>query len=241
MVFGSDPTRKTTTEASARGENNIGRAAKNNMKKVIEIDTEDEALDTTTSLLQKEWLTASELYLIRLILEAKAGNYEPLRGYLSIPKEHRDDLHGLFVSLQRKAVLLQHVKLPAKGKPLNIDDIHFNKAFVKRLHRDSFDLGKELFEAYPVFGTVGGVTTQLNTVSKKFNSLEEAFAEYGRVIGNSPEKHAEVLEVTNWGKENDLIHCSLASYIVDRRWEALEALRNGTAEANVNFQAVKLL
>lgn len=199
-----------------------------------------ETLTEQTNILLSEYLTPTELYIIRIILAAQEdGDYSYLKTYLQIPEEHREDLHGIFVSLQRKAVLLQHVRIPKKGEKFQISDIQFNKGLVKRLHKASFDMGRELFEVYPQFCSINGTMVQINTVSKKFNSLEDAFAAYGKAIRNNPEEHNKIIELVKWAKENNIINCSLASFIIDRRWTALESLKDG--DAGVNYDAIKLI
>jgi hypothetical protein len=49
------------------------------------------------------------------------------------------------------------------------------------------------------------------------------------------------LELVNWGKENNLINYTLASFLIDRKWEELQAMKDGNNGSNINYNAVKLL
>ena len=49
------------------------------------------------------------------------------------------------------------------------------------------------------------------------------------------------MELLDWAKNNtQFIQFSLASFVIDRRWNELKALKNGEI-ANVNFNAVKMI
>jgi hypothetical protein len=102
-------------------------------------------------------------------------------------------------------------------------------------------MGKELFDTYPMFGNINGNTTPLRGISKKFDSPEDFYRYYGKSINWNAEKHEHILELLNWAKENtSYIQFSLASFVIDKRYEELEALRNGDI-ANVNFNAVTMV
>ncbi len=77
--------------------------------------------------------------------------------------------------------------------------------------------------------------------AQKFDSPEDFYRAYGKAINWNPETHAKILELVEWAKNNtQFIQFSLASFVIDRRWNELEALRNGDI-ANINFNAVKML
>ncbi len=79
----------------------------------------------------------------------------------------------------------------------------------------------------------------LRGVTKKFNSLEDCYRAYGKAINWNPEKHKEILELIDWAKNyTNFIQFSLASFVVDRHWETLEALRDGKI-SNINFDTIK--
>lgn len=101
-------------------------------------------------------------------------------------------------------------------------------------------MGKELFEAYPQFGSINGSVIPLRGVSKKFDSLEQAYFKYGKSINFNPEKHKYIIELVEWAKDNNILNCSLASFIVNNGWCDLEALKNGDI-ANINYDAIKMI
>ena len=132
-------------------------------------------------------------------------------------------------------------RITKEGERLVVEEIAFNKNFLKNFHRESFDMGIELFNEYPQFGNINGNIIPLRGVSKKFNTLEDMYRYYGKVINWNPETHAEIIDVLKWAKENtQFIQFSLASFVIDRRWDDLKALRDGKL-VNVNFDAVKML
>lgn len=199
-----------------------------------------ETLEHQIGLCTQEQISMEELTIINLILDAQeAGNVALLGQYLMLPESIRGDLRTHLVSLQNRGFILKEYKIPNKGEVFDIYDVKLNKNFTKRFHKENYDLGSELYDHYPQFGSINGALVQINTVSKKFDSLELAFIAYAKAINNNPTKHKEVIELVDWAKDTNVLNCSLASFIVDRRWEALSALKNGGS--GINFNAVKLI
>ena len=48
------------------------------------------------------------------------------------------------------------------------------------------------------------------------------------------------MELVEWAKEKNLLVTTLANFVIDHKWEELEALRDGEI-ANIDFNAVKQL
>lgn len=189
----------------------------------------------------KYHLNPNELFIIRVLLLAINEDDSYLHRYLSLPDHVRGDFRDMLVNLQDKGIIVKSYKIPAHGESFNPQDIQFNKTFLKGFLKESFEMGKELFEAYPMFGNIGGNVVPLRGISKKFDSPEDFYRYYGKAISWNAEKHAEIMEILEWAKENtQFIQFSLASFVIDRRWEELKALRDGEV-ANVNFNAVKML
>lgn len=189
----------------------------------------------------KYHLNPNELFIIRVLLLAINEDDSYLHKYLTLPDYVRGDFRDMLVNLQDKGIIVKSYKIPAHGESFNPQDIQFNKTFLKGFLRESFEMGKELFEAYPMFGNIGGNIVPLRGISKKFDSPEDFYRYYGKTISWNAEKHAEIMEILEWAKENtQFIQFSLASFVIDRRWEELKALRDGKV-ANVNFNAVKML
>ena len=201
-----------------------------------------ESIKHQLNILKQEHITPNELFIIRALrLAQEERNPTYIKEYLEIPEKIRGDFRQVLLKLQNRGIILKTgFKIPEPGENLDIYSIPFNMNFIKRLHKASYDMGQELFEVYPDFAIINGSMVGIKTVSKKYDSLEDAFIAYGKAVGYNPQKHKEVIELTKWGKENNLINCSLASFIIDRRWEALRKLKDGDG-ANVNYNSIKLI
>ena len=198
-------------------------------------------IDVELGILNKYHLNPNELFVIRVLLLAAEEDDSYLYRYLTIPEEDRGNFRDVLVKLQDKGIILKSYKIPAKGESFNPVEIPFNKTFIKGFYKESFEMGQELYEAYPMFGNINGATVSLRGISKKFDSPEDFYRAYGKAINWNPETHAKILELVEWAKNNtQFIQFSLASFVIDRRWNELEALRNGDI-ANINFNAVKML
>ena len=193
-------------------------------------------LENELCLLEKYKLTPTELFTIKLILLAKEdGEYEWLQRYVQIIK-----LRDILVSLQEKEIILKSWKLPKEGQQLIVEDITFNQNFQKQYFRASFEMGEELFNVYPQSTIVNGQIYNLKRVSRKFDSLEDAFAKYAKYIHNNPEIHQEVIELVKWGIDNGYNFTTLDSFIVDNSWIAIKAMKEGNG-INVNTEAIKMI
>lgn len=190
-------------------------------------------------IIEKYHLSPNELFITKLFLITQDNGEESyLYRFLTLPEEDRGNLREVLISLQNKGVILKNCKIPNKGESFDPYEIEFNKTFVKGFYKASFELGKELFEEYPMFGNINGSLTSLRGVSKKFNSLEDAYFAYGKSIGWNPEKHQHIIELLKWAKSNTtFIQFSLATFIIDQKWNELDALKNGDI-VNVNFNSI---
>lgn len=150
-------------------------------------------------------------------------------------------LREVLEQLQKKEIILKSYKIPKSGEKFDPYAIPINKNFIKALHKSSFEMGKELFDSYPQFGNINGNLIPLRGISKKFDSLEQAYFKYGKSIGFNPEKHKTIIELVNWARENNILNCSLASFIVNEGWHDLNALKNNGDIANINYDAVRIL
>jgi hypothetical protein len=193
-------------------------------------------LENELCLLEKYKLTPTELFTIKLILLAKEdGEYKWLQRYVQIIK-----LRDILVSLQEKGIILKSWKLPKEGQQLIVEDITFNQNFQKQYFRASFEMGEELFNTYPQSTIVNGQIYNLKRVSRKFDSLEDAFAKYAKYIHNNPDTHKEVIELVKWGIDNGYNFTTLDSFIVDNSWIAIKAMKEGNG-INVNTEAIKMI
>ena len=179
----------------------------------------------------------NQLTLLEILLIAQnEEDNELVKMYFTSTKDIR--LHLIY--LQNIGIILKTYKIPNKGEKLDIYDIPINKNFIKDFYKSSFEMGKELFETYPQFGIINGSSVGIRSVSRKFNSLEDFYRFYGKTIRNKPEMHQHIIDLINWAKEQNVIVCSLCNFVIDHKWEELQALKDGNL-ANVNFNAIKIV
>lgn len=199
-------------------------------------------IDEQLVLMEKYRITSDELLFLTvlLLLQDGEGDYTFISQYLSLPTDCRNGIRESLISLQNKEIITKAYKVPNVGEKFIPEDVTINKNFVKNFYRCSFDMGKELFEVYPMFGLINGEPVGIRSVSKKFDSLEDFYRYYGKTISWKPEKHEYIMELVEWAKEKNLLVTTLANFVIDHKWEELEALRNGEI-ANIDFNAVKQL
>lgn len=199
-------------------------------------------LEEEVCLLDKYGLTPNELLVVRILLILQDDNEEELFQKLMVTLKHINlPLREVLTQLQKKEVILKSYKIPNSGERFDPYAIPINKNFIKALYKSSFEMGKELFDSYPQFGNINGNVIPLRTVAKKFDSLEQAYFKYGKSIGFNPEKHKTIIELVNWARENNILNCSLASFVVNEGWHDLNALKNNGDVANINYDAVRIL
>lgn len=198
-------------------------------------------LEEEVTLLNKYRLIPNELLFIRVLLILQDENNEELFSkYINILKDDGINLREFICKLQEKEIILKSYKIPKEGSPFDPYAIPFNKNFLKNLYKSSFELGKELFEAYPQFGNINGNIIPLRGVSKHFDSLEDCYFKYGKYIGWSSEKHNKIIELVNWAKENNLLNMSLSSFVINNSWLDLESMRKGDT-ININIDSIRML
>lgn len=199
-------------------------------------------LEEEVCLLDKYGLTPNELLVIRILLILQDDGDEQLFQKLMVTLKHINlPLREVLEQLQKKEIILKSYKIPKSGEKFDPYAIPINKNFIKALYKSSFEMGKELFDSYPQFGNINGNLIPLRGISKKFDSLEQAYFKYGKSIGFNPEKHRTIIELVNWARENNILNCSLASFIVNEGWHDLNALKNNGDIANINYDAVRIL
>lgn len=196
-------------------------------------------LEEQVVLLDKYKIDSNELLFITVILLIQEGDNNPyINLYFSLPVGCRGNIRDLLTSLQNKQVITKEYKIPPSGTKFIPEDIIFNKNFIKTFYKGSFWIGKELFEIYPISTVVNGVEYKLRRVSKKFDSLEDAYRAYGKAISWKPEVHQNIIQLVEWGKQNNYQFTTLDSFIVDNDWLNIAAVRdNGLLTDN----AMKML
>lgn len=188
---------------------------------------------------EKYKIDANQLLLLEIILIAQEGDDTELV-QLYFQSEAKGSLLEQLIRLQEVGVILKSYKLPKKGERLDLFSIPINRNLVKDFYKCSFELGKELFEEYPQFGFINGNPVGIRSVSKKFDSLEDFYRFYGKTIRWKQETHDHIIELVKWARENNILYVSLCNFVIDHRWDELEALRNGDL-TNTNFDAIKVV
>lgn len=194
-------------------------------------------IENKLSILEKYNLTPTELFTIKVVLLAKEeGEYEWLKRFSQIVK-----LREILIRLQEKGIILKSWKLPKEGQQLIVEDIPVNQSFQKQFFRASFEMGEELFYTYPQSAVVQGTVYNLRSVSKRFDSLEQAFQKYAKNIKNNPELHKQIIDDIKWGIEEQYNgFTTLDRFIIDRGYESLHSLRVGDG-TNINLEATQLI
>ena len=194
-------------------------------------------LDSELIIMKDYNLNPNELFAIKVILLAQDGEYDYLQRYAQILN---GNLRLLLESIQLKGVILKSYKIPPAGTKFVPEEVQFNQNFLKKFYRSAFEMGEELFYTYPQSCTVQGQVFNLRTVSKHFDSLEQAFQRYAKSIKNNPEIHQEIINNIKWGIENGYNFTTLDRFIIDRGGEALKAFKEGDT-ININLETTQLI
>ena len=197
------------------------------------------SIDEQLNILEKYGLNPIELFIVNLIFLTQEGYEEPyLLRYLKIP-ENKENFRPTLLKLQDKGIILKSYKIPEKGSKFDPLEIPLNQNFFKTFWKSSFELGKELFETYPMFTNINGYTVSLRSIAKKFNSLEDFYRFYGKSISWNLDKHKEIIDLINWEQQNNIgfLRMSLSSFVIEQKWNELKALKGGDV-ANINFDTL---
>ncbi len=191
-------------------------------------------------IMEQYRLTPSEYFVVKLIFMIQEGYEESyLLRYLKINKStFRNDL----VSLQDKGVILKSWKIPEKGSKFDPLEIPLNKNFFKNMFKSSLELGKQLFDAYPMFVNINGFTYSLRSFAKKFDTIEDFFRFYGKTIHWDLDLHNKILDLIKWEQDNNIgfLKMTICNFVIEQKWNELEALRNGDI-ININFDTIQQL
>lgn len=188
---------------------------------------------------EKYCINPNELLLLEIILIAQEDDEpEIVREYFSSRVRARGFTTELLVGLRDAGVINKTYKIPEKGSIFNPLDVSLNKTMVKDFYKCSFDLGRELWEIYPLFGIVNNTQVGLRGVSKKFDTIEDFYRFYGRTIRWKPEVHNQIIELVKWAKEHNILCTTIANFVIDHKWEELKALKE---EGGVNYDSMRLL
>lgn len=186
---------------------------------------------------EKYSINPSELLLLEIILIAQEGDdAELVHEYFSTRMCARGKVRELLSGLVSVGVINKSYKIPEPGTAFNPNDIPLNKNLVKDFYKCSFEMGKELFEVYPKSTIVNGTEYKLRRISKKFDSLEDAYRAYGKAIRWKPEVHNHIIELVKEGINNNYNFTTLGDFIVDNDWVNMEALSKDSILSSSNLK-----
>lgn len=172
-------------------------------------------------------LTPSELFILRLLFLAMDGDAKQLINYLSNVTNGKQLFRAVLESLKEKRVINSTFEIPKEGQSLNFKNIPINKNFLKMYLRESNDIGKEFFDAYPPFITINGKMCSIKNFTKaNLFSLEDFCLYYSKAIKASGITHEKVMEALEFAKENNLISYSILEFIASAKWKEIEYIRD---------------
>ncbi len=185
-------------------------------------------IDKQLMIMSRFELTAEEWLFIQLLFLAYED--EPKEQYLtkyfnecaktSIPRE-------TILSLQDKKILLKSYKIPPEGKELDLSMLEFNSVFTKFYFKTTQEAGMELFTLFPPFLQYGDkLLPAKNVTTKGWNTLEDFFHYYGRIIGWKKDNHDEVMDMLQWAIDQSLIQYGMVEYVTTRKWIEHRAMRD---------------
>lgn len=177
-------------------------------------------------------LTPTELFIIRLLFLAIEGESNPLINYISNISDGKKLLRIVLSSLLDKKIINTTYTVPAEGEQLDVKKIPFNKIFLRKYIRESNDVGKEFFDAYPPFINIGGKLCSIKNFTKaNLFSLEDFCRFYNKSIKYSGVKHEFIMEMLEYGKEHNLINYSIIEFIASQKYNEISYIINS---GNVN-------
>lgn len=192
------------------------------------------SIDREIDFMNKYNLTADEFFLIRLIFLAQDDHEE----YLSKFFTHNQlgyQVIDLLKSLQEKGIINKSYEVPEKGTIFDPQEVEFNKRVIDQFYQHSQDLGAELFEAYPAFTTINGKLFSLRNIAKGFKSFDDFCFYYGKSIHFNRQEHQKILELLEFGKDNNCINSGIVDFVVSKQWTVLEMMKDedfGTFNTN---------
>lgn len=191
------------------------------------MNTRELSLNEEIDIYVNSGLTPTELFIVRLLFLAIDGDSEPLRKYLNGVTNGKLHFKNVLISLKEKKVILSSFNIPNEGETLNFKNIPFNKNFMKAYIRESNDLGKEFFDAYPPFININGKLVSIRNFTKAgLFSFEDFCLFYSKAIKNAGVTHERILKDIEFGKEHGLIHYSVLEFLASKKWEEIEYIKD---------------
>jgi len=185
------------------------------------------SLNEEINLLIDSGLTPTELFILRLLYLAVDGDKSFLLNYVSNTSNGKQVLKSVLQSLVDKKVINNTFSIPKEGEFLNVQNIPFNKNFIKKYIKESNELGKEFFYAYPEYININGKMCSIRNFTKaNLFSVEDFCVYYSKSIKNALITHERVMSALEFGKENNLINYSIIEFIASRKYESIEHIRD---------------
>lgn len=184
--------------------------------------------------LQEEYrISAEEVFFLQLIFLAQPeeNKSEYLHKYFHLQEKSKP--REMLIHLQSVGIINKAYKIPNIGESFDPTNIDFNKNFFRKYLSYSNVLGMEFWEKYPNLLTIKGGFYTAKNIAKKFNSIEDFFFAYGKAIKFNPDKHKEVLEILEWGKQNSLIKSGICEFVISRQFETLKQLKDDGFDGNM--------
>ena len=177
-------------------------------------------------------LTPTELFVLRLLFLAVDGEPKYLINYISNVYKGKELFRSVLESLKDKKIINSIFKVPQEGEVLNYKNIPINKIFIKNYIRESNEIGKQLFDAYPPFININGKMCSIKNFTKaNLFSLEDFCNYYAKSIKNAGVTHERVMEALEFGKEHNLINYSIIEFIASMKYQEIEFIRSS---GNIN-------
>lgn len=198
----------------------------------------------TKLMLMKEYnLNTEETFVLELLFLASAEEnhsehlYEFYNSKLNILS-----LREILMNLQDKGIILKSYVIQKENSIFEPRNVAFNKNFLNKYMKFSGELGQELFNVYPHFVTINGITYNIANFAKKFNSEEEFYYSYGKAIGWNYEKHLEIIDLIKWAKDNtNFLNHNICDFVIAKEWNRLDELKNGETNVNIIFDTITCL
>lgn len=195
------------------------------------------SIDREIDFMIKYNLTADELFVIRLIFYAMDDHDEYIKNYFS-SCELTKPLREILEDLQDKGIINKSYIVPDKGEIFNAKDVDFNKNVIKSFLQHSNKMGMELFMSYPTTTIINGKVFSLRNITKLYKSIDDMSFQYGKMISFNPDKHQEIMELLEYGKENNLISGGICDFIASMKWEDLKELKDGGVTIYDNIESL---
>ena len=185
-------------------------------------------------------LTPSELFILRLLFLAQDGDTTLINNYLSNTTNGKELFLTVLNNIKNKGIVLSSFKIPVEGSTLKYTDIPINKNFIKKFIKESNQIGKEFFDAYPPFIYINGKMASIKNITKAgLFSIDEFCFFYGRQLKLSSITHQRVMEALEYGKEHNLINYSILEFLASQKWNEIEYIRDsGEVNNYVNSEFI---